>query len=308
MAAITTAIGLGLGAASFGYGLYEKEQGKSQAAKGYALQQQGYQIQAQAAAQKAGISREQATQSEQFAERNFNLEYQAAQDSLNVAMQSGQINKQIVQYQQQAEALRAQGMELDARRRQTEIIRNQQKARALGLATATAQGARQGTGLQGGYGQISGQTGNDLLATQQSLGIGRGIFASNQNISNARIQHGDLETLYAQQRAALTTARSQMVLDYARVNAAFQTRMADTDTFMSQGAGLVNQGSGFVSAGSMQQQSGAGYMQAGMQLPGLFQTAGSNYQSIFQGKQPVVNANPNFNWANYVNPYYGPGF
>jgi len=38
-----------------------------------------------------------------------------------------------------------------------------QRARSLALSTATNQGAQFGTGLQGGYGQISGESGTNML-------------------------------------------------------------------------------------------------------------------------------------------------
>lgn len=281
MAAISTAIGLGLGAASMGFGLFERMEGQERAEEGYALQQQGLQIQAQAASARAGVSKEQAASSVEFAGRNRDLELTAAQQSEAAALQSQQINREIVGYERQAEAQRRQAMEMDARRRQTEIIRNQQRARSLGLAAATSQGASRGTGLQGGYGQISGQTGTDILGVQQNLQIGRNIFDINANITNQRLAASDLETLYAQQRAALTTARSQMAYDYASINAGYQTRMADIDTFASQGAGYTSQGSGMVSQGQSQISSGTGWMNMGMQLPGMFNTLGNVAQANF---------------------------
>jgi len=104
--------------------------------------------------------------------------------------------QEIVRQEQAAEAERKKQMELDARRKQMEIIRQQQRARSMALATATAQGAAQGSGLMGGYGQIGGVTGTNLLGVQQNLEIGRNLFGINQNIGNARINYAGAQAQY----------------------------------------------------------------------------------------------------------------
>jgi hypothetical protein len=90
--------------------------------------------------------------------------------------------------EQQVEAQRMSAMELDARRRQREIIRTQQKAAALGTAAAVSQGAEGGSGLQGGLAGIMGQTGVNLLGVTQNLEIGRNIFGINAQISQQKIR------------------------------------------------------------------------------------------------------------------------
>lgn len=85
----------------------------------------------------------------------------------------------------EAEAQRKKAMELDARRRSMEILRNQQRARALALTNATGQGAAEGSGLQGGYGQIAGATNDNLLGISQNLQIGRNIFDANMRATEA---------------------------------------------------------------------------------------------------------------------------
>lgn len=99
-----------------------------------------------------------------------------------------------IEAEQRAEALRRQQMELESRRRLRETVRNQQRARAQALAASTNQGASQGSGLQGGYGQIAGDAGNQLLATGQNLEIGRGIFDANAANSAARMQYASAST------------------------------------------------------------------------------------------------------------------
>ncbi len=112
----------------------------------------------------------------------------SAQKQMQANDANVQANRQAIAAQQRAEDARKQQMELDAQRRSKEIVRQQQRARSAGLTNATAQGAQFGSGLPGGYGQIGGQTGVNLLGTQQNLGLGRDIFAANADLSQARMQ------------------------------------------------------------------------------------------------------------------------
>ena len=105
--------------------------------------------------------------------------------------------KDIIAGERAAEAQRQKAMELDARRRQLEIVRQSQRARAMALSSANAQGAAFGSGLQGGYGQISGQSGTNLLGVQQNLEIGRNIFGINAGISNAKMNMADAQSFSA---------------------------------------------------------------------------------------------------------------
>jgi hypothetical protein len=93
----------------------------------------------------------------------------------------------IAQLEMQLEAQRKQAMELDARRRRLEVIRNQQQARSVALTNANSQGAALGSGLQGGYGQISGQSNNNLLGINQQLTLGENMFNINAGISQQRL-------------------------------------------------------------------------------------------------------------------------
>lgn len=123
--------------------------------------------------------------------------YGAVKSSQAAKEQAG-YQQQIAAAQQRQEALRQQQMELDARRRQLEAVRQAQRARAQGLAAATAQGAQFGSGLAGGYGQISGYSGTNLLGISQGLELGRANFAASSDISAARYGYagasGDLAT------------------------------------------------------------------------------------------------------------------
>src|SRR5580765_8302042 len=84
-----------------------------------------------------------------------------------------QAQSNIAEMQQQINKLHVNQMELTGRRNSMEVLRNEQKARSLALSGATNQGAAFGSGLQGGYGQISGQGGTNLLGIAQNLSLGR---------------------------------------------------------------------------------------------------------------------------------------
>jgi len=101
--------------------------------------------------------------------------------------------------QRKAEELRRRQMELEAQRKKRDIVRTALASRSRALSTSIAQGAGVGgSGLQGAYGDIAGQTGANLVATNQNLDIGRGIFDAN------------LATSYAYSRAA--SAQSTVAL------------------------------------------------------------------------------------------------
>lgn len=119
-------------------------------------------------------------------------------NSVSAASQQSEAQMRSIALQQKVEAQRQKAMELDARRKQMELLRNAQKARALALTNATSQGAGQGSGLQGGYGQISGDAGNTLGGINQNLDIGRSIFGLNSQISQE-----NLNLAKAGQQAAL---------------------------------------------------------------------------------------------------------
>jgi hypothetical protein len=79
-----------------------------------------------------------------------------------------------------AEKAREKQNNLDVQRRRREIIRNQIVAQSQAKFAAFQQGAGFGSGLQGGYAQISGQTGGQQVALGQNYSLGQDIFAANQ--------------------------------------------------------------------------------------------------------------------------------
>lgn len=106
------------------------------------------------------------------------------------ASQKAAAQKQQIMLEQKAEEQRRLYMEDDARRKEMEIVRNQQRARAIALTNSTSQGASFGSGLQGGYGQIAGQSGVNMLGVNQNLEIGRNLFGINSQISQQKILQG----------------------------------------------------------------------------------------------------------------------
>ncbi len=102
------------------------------------------------------------------------------------------VQQKIFGLEQQAESQRKQMMELNARRQSMEVVRNQQRARSLALSNSTSQGAQFSSGLQGGYGQISGQSGTGLLGINQQLGAGEALFGINSQIMAQRQQSSAL--------------------------------------------------------------------------------------------------------------------
>lgn len=86
-----------------------------------------------------------------------------------------------------AEAQRQKQMNLDAARQRRQMIRESLWARAQAISTATNQNAAYGSGIPGAYGQISGRTGNQLVASSQNQEIGNNIFAANRRAYDASI-------------------------------------------------------------------------------------------------------------------------
>ncbi len=113
--------------------------------------------------------------------------------SSSAAKKEAALEKQKFADEQKIQQQKQQAMELDAQRRTLESIRGAQRARAVALNNAVAQGAGQGSGLQGGYGQITGQANTNLLGINQNLTIGRNISSLNQDISGLNMQEAGVK-------------------------------------------------------------------------------------------------------------------
>lgn len=95
--------------------------------------------------------------------------------------------KQEVGLQQQQEAVKMKFMETDARRKNLEVLRNQQRAMALATNNATTQGAQFGSGLSGGLGQISGMSNTNQVGINNALTQGREMFGLSSQISQTKL-------------------------------------------------------------------------------------------------------------------------
>ena len=273
MVAITSAI---LGAAALGYGAYTSLEGKKTQKEALAQQQQGYLLQQKGAQLQYDLEVQKSASSKQYAGAEYDLNKSLADYSRDVATNSATINKNIIGTEFQMEAQRQQAMELDAKRQQMEIIRNQQRARALTLTNATAQGAQFGTGVQGGYGQTQGQAGTNLLGTQQQLDLGRNMFNLNKQLAGQKQQGVDLESAYALFRANQQSQRADLTYNYALLNADYQTQAAGIQTnFMSAGQGQVYASQGMYQLGASESAFGGSMMQLGVGIGSLGSTVGS---------------------------------
>lgn len=92
-----------------------------------------------------------------------------------------------IDLERQVEGQRYQAATLKHERDQMEILRNNQRARAMGLQAATSQGAQMGSGLAGAYGQFAGASGTNLLNENQNWQIGQNVFGLNSKISDNKI-------------------------------------------------------------------------------------------------------------------------
>lgn len=106
----------------------------------------------------------------------------------DAAKQVAAAQMETARLEQKQELVRKQAMELSARRQQMEVLRNAQRARSLALQAATTQGAQGGSGLQGGYGQISGASNWNVAGINQNLGFGEQMFDLNSQISGQKMK------------------------------------------------------------------------------------------------------------------------
>ena len=87
---------------------------------------------------------------------------------------------------ERAEALRERQMNLQASRDRRNTVRQAVVARAQAISNATAQNAGEGSGLAGGLGQISAQSGSNIQGINQGQEIGQGIFRANRDIAKGQ--------------------------------------------------------------------------------------------------------------------------
>lgn len=112
----------------------------------------------------------------------------------SAASEIHEAQQRIYQEQLKGNIEKQKAMMLASRRQQLEIIRNEQRARALALNSAVSQGAQYGSGLQGGLAQVSGDANTNLLGNQQSMQIGQTMYGINNNISKYNLQVSEAQT------------------------------------------------------------------------------------------------------------------
>lgn len=113
--------------------------------------------------------------------------------SMNAAGEQNKEQQKQIGLQQQLEGQRHQQMVLNSERQSMEAFRTQQRMRAMGLEAATQQGAAQGSGLQGAYGQVRGQSGVNQLGISQNEQIGENMFGINSQISSNKISMAETQ-------------------------------------------------------------------------------------------------------------------
>jgi hypothetical protein len=108
------------------------------------------------------------------------------------ARQQAAVSQDIAVQEQGINAQKQQQMQLQAQRAKLENFRNVQRAKSMGLATATSQGAEFGSGLQGGQAQATDAGVYNDLGINQNLQIGQNIFGYNSKISSDKQQLASL--------------------------------------------------------------------------------------------------------------------
>lgn len=130
------------------------------------------------------------------------------QKAASASKQQAQLSSQNAQYEMQIDQQRRQAMELDAQRKSIDVVRNAQRARSIALTDAASSGSQFGSGLQGGYGQIAGQSGFNLLGINQNRQIGESIFGYNQQIDLNKIRMASLGSQIASGEGEMSLGKS----------------------------------------------------------------------------------------------------
>lgn len=108
--------------------------------------------------------------------------------SASNASQQAKVSQDIASQEQGINDAKQQAMEIQGRRTQLENVRNNQRARAQAVQSATSQGAQFGSGLSGGLAQIQDQSLFNMQGVNDALQTGRQINTFNQGISSDKEQ------------------------------------------------------------------------------------------------------------------------
>lgn len=230
MAAITGAVMAATAVAGIGLQAY----GMSKQQEGLKQQQAAAQAQAAGAAVQAQGAQKQS---------------EGALLQVQGASAQNQAQKEITKQEFLAEEQRFKAMQLDARRRNLEIVRMHQRANAAALTTASAQGAMRSSALSGAYGQTSGQTGYNLLGVSQNLGIGENLFGINKAISGQRLAYAAGGDIINQGQGVIAEG-SGIIARGAGMIAAAGGQMALGQGIAAQGQGISSLGGSLVQGAS----------------------------------------------------------
>lgn len=113
------------------------------------------------------------------------------------AKQSNDAQKQEIAAQQQSEAIRQQGMNLDAQRKRREQVRQGMLAQSQALTAGANSGAQYSSGVAGAVAGAGEQAQYNVLGTNEAQGIGNQLFQSNRNIFAAKSRQADAASLSA---------------------------------------------------------------------------------------------------------------
>lgn len=205
-----------------------------------------------ASKQQAQIAQQQAMvqmQINQQQQASTALQQQAADIKYKQDLGNLKASAETVQQQQQAEETRRNLMELDARRRTREAIRDTIIARANAVAAGSSKGANVFGGgdssIAGSVAQIQNRGYSNVLGINQSLYGGRNIFDINQNISNIWLGQNSLSQGYLTESYGLETSNraiQQNVFNLNSQQAALGAQAAQVGSKQSFAQGISNIG------------------------------------------------------------------
>jgi hypothetical protein len=112
------------------------------------------------------------------------------------ATKKAQDQKKLMAEQLKEEELRRTQMEFNSLNERRQAIRSAQSAASIGLANQTNAGASYGSAAGGARGQQQGQLGTALTTNWENLGIGEGIFNSNEAQARLKQRIGTDEGIF----------------------------------------------------------------------------------------------------------------
>lgn len=122
----------------------------------------------------------------------FGMQLFGGMGQAHVAGQIAQVSQDKAQEEGQINSLKQQQVRLEASRTQMQNIRNMQQSRAMASASATAQGAQFGSGIQGGLANVTSQGLFNMVGVNSALQTSEGIYGHNQKITQDNSQIASL--------------------------------------------------------------------------------------------------------------------